>query len=930
MLKSNFLCLAFIIYFLSGIIYAQTTYTVTVNKNFPINTATQSGSGTYSAGSQVTLSATPASGYYFENWASYPGDIVITNPTYTFTVDKNIWWTANFHANPGTLRIQTYSYPTEGGTITDYGTDRFPIGTALTFTATPASGYVFMFWGDNNHNWMAGSGNPTYSYTPSSGDQKFYAHFNTKPTYTLTTLSDPPDAGTITGGGEYAPSAYATITATPALGLYTFTNFTFSTPNGGPYTSPYDNLSINVIDNITVTAHFTPVDPNKRTITITSNPEEGGTTTGSGLHTFLTDVLVTATPAVGYSFLNWTENGNVVSTSANYSFALNDNRNLTANFVITNYTVTTSSNPSAGGTITQSGSGTYSSGSSVTLTAAPASGYTFTNWTENGTAVSTEANYTFTINSNRTLTANFTLQPTQFTVTTSANPTEGGTVSGGGTYNLGTDITLTATPASGYTFTNWTENGNEVWTNANYSFAVNTNRNLIANFVLTNYTLTTESNPAAGGTVTQSGSGTYSSGSSVTLTAAPASGYTFTNWTENGTVASTEANYIFTINNNRILTANFTSSVTNYTITSTTNPTAGGTVTQSGSGTYSSGSSVTLTATPASGYTFTNWTENSTAVSTEANYTFTVSSNRTLTANFTLSASQFVVTTTSNPTGDGTTSQSGSGTYNSGSSVTLTATPASGYTFTNWTENGTLVSTQANYTFTITSNKTLTANFTTSSSQFTVTAISSSVGEGTTAQNGSGTYNYGSAVTVSAVSQSGYTFSNWMEDDVVVSRDSNYTFSVTKDIALKANFAANNVGWFISGKNIFFNTGNVAIGTSNFETNYKLKVNGTIKAKEINVTVENFPDYVFEDNYSLKTIEQVESYIRENKHLPEIPSAQEIEENGLSIGEMQAKLLQKIEELTLHLIDQNKKIDQLSKRITKLEKQNTNEVKQRK
>jgi len=146
---------------------------------------------------------------------------------------------------------------------------------------------------------------------------------------------------------------------------------------------------------------------------------------------------------------------------------------------------------------------------------------------------------------------------TTYAVTLSSNPLAGGTTTGSGTYNAGSSVTITATPNSGYIFTNWTESGVIRSTNTNYQFAIIGNRVLVANFVSALlYTVTLSSNPLAGGTTI--GGGTYNLGSSVTVTATPNTGYTFTNWTENGNVVSTATNYQFTLSGNRTLAANFT------------------------------------------------------------------------------------------------------------------------------------------------------------------------------------------------------------------------------------------------------------------------------------------------------------------------------------------------------------------------------------
>jgi hypothetical protein len=111
-------------------------------------------------------------------------------------------------------------------------------------------------------------------------------------------------------------------------------------------------------------------------------------------------------------------------------------------------------------------------------------------------------------------------------------------------------------------------------------------------------------------------------------------------------------------------------------------------------------------------------------------------------------------------------------------------------------------------------------------------------------------------------------------------------------------------------------SGNVGIGTTNPAN--KLDVNGIIRAKEVKVE-SNWSDFVFEDNYNLPSLNHVESYIKENKHLPDVPSAKQVEEEGLSMSQMMAKQMQKIEELTLYVIEQNK---QLSNQNKKLESQN--------
>ncbi len=117
---------------------------------------------------------------------------------------------------------------------------------------------------------------------------------------------------------------------------------------------------------------------------------------------------------------------------------------------------------------------------------------------------------------------------------------------------------------------------------------------------------------------------------------------------------------------------------------------------------------------------------------------------------------------------------------------------------------------------------------------------------------------------------------------------------------------------------ILASNGNVGIGTLNPQS--FLAVNGTITAKEVVVTLSGWSDFVFDENYQLPSLEEVERQLKEKKHLPDIPSEQEVLASGVNLGAMQAKLLQKIEELTLYVIELKKENQRLQQQFAKLEK----------
>ncbi|MAU15624.1 MAG: hypothetical protein CMH48_09930 [Muricauda sp.] len=108
-------------------------------------------------------------------------------------------------------------------------------------------------------------------------------------------------------------------------------------------------------------------------------------------------------------------------------------------------------------------------------------------------------------------------------------------------------------------------------------------------------------------------------------------------------------------------------------------------------------------------------------------------------------------------------------------------------------------------------------------------------------------------------------------------------------------------------------SGEVAIGRSTVPSGYKLAVEGHVRAREMRVDQDTWPDYVFEKNYRLPSLEEIKKHIEEKGHLPNIPSAEEIQANGLELGEMNKRLLEKIEELTLYILQQEERIKILEK-----------------
>ncbi len=480
-------------------------------------------------------------------------------------------------------------------------------------------------------------------------------------------------------------------------------------------------------------------------------------------------------------------------------------------FSPTTYTITATANPSNGGTIT--GQGDYFESETCTLTATANSGYTFVNWTENGTQVSTNPYYTFTVTGNRSMVANFQAQQQQHTINVSANPTNGGSVSIAGEVSYGFENGFegwTSIDADGDGF-NWmlgsvlmtgyiinAHNGEDMVCSQSYDIdegALTPDNYLVSPLIELGGSITfwacaqdpeyaAEHFGVAVSTTNNTNASAFTTISEWTISAKN---------TGNGlgncktrSLNGRETTWIpYTVDlsayngQGYVAIRHFGCNDQFYlNVDDVTIHTIGG-------NTYYQGQTCTVHATANNGYTFVNWTENGTQVSTNANYTFTVTGNRNLVAHFQQQQQQYTISVSANPSNGG--SVSGGGTFNQGASCTVHATANSGYTFVNWTENGTQVSTNANYAFTVTGNRNLIAHFQQQQQQYTISVSANPSNGGSV--SGGGTFNQGTSCTVHATANSGYTFVNWTENGTQVSTNANYSFTVTGNRNLVANFA---------------------------------------------------------------------------------------------------------------------------------------------
>jgi len=469
------------------------------------------------------------------------------------------------------------------------------------------------------------------------------------------------------------------------------------------------------------------------------------------------------------------------------------------------YTINTASAPANGGGITRSADGpSYAAGEQVTLVAEPASGYTFAGWA--GASTETNPAVTLTMNSNQPLIAMF--RPATATLATTAYPPDGGTIN---REVNGTQVTVTATPQEGHTFSNW--EGASTSTNPSVTVTVDEGKTLVAIFKPNTYTLTVNSSPAAGGWVfvnntASTGTKAYDVWTVLNVMAQAEDGYNFTGWTLNGVAGTTNPTMNITINNsNQTLTANFVEKdkpVTppNAMYTLTVNAGAGGSVTPSTPQTnIKAGTQINISATANSGFAFNSWTisGNGTIADTNrANTSVTVNGNVTVTANFkhaggTQPDGTYTLTLNRGSLEGGkvfvNNVESTVPTYHKADTqVVVRAEAAVGYRFTGWT--GAMNNANATMTVNMRMDVTLTANFEYIGA-YTLTVNRNPVAGGTVFVNdvesaGVTSHSSGASVSVRAVANTGYGFTEW--SGALASKSITVTLTMNRNLELNANF----------------------------------------------------------------------------------------------------------------------------------------------
>jgi hypothetical protein len=686
------------------------------------------GTASYLPATAVTLTATADSGSHFVSWTgcdSSSGD----SCTVTMNGSRNV--TATFILNTANGVCGTAN----GGVF-----DTPPVDN-LCDVGTPSS--------------LSGAGPWTWTCPGWGGGTNASCSANIK-TYAVGFAAGANGSlsGIASQSVKYGSNA-AAVTAVPAP-RYHFVNWT------GSLTSTANPLTIvGVTSAINVTANFA-----LDRFTLDFATDGHGLVIGGASQTVdsgAAAATVTAVPIVGYHFVNWTEGGTIVGTDPALAITnVSAPHTYTANFAANTYEVTFT--PGTNGTLNGAVSQTIPHGGSITtVTAVPATRYHFVNWTEGSTVVSSSAALTRSnITATHAYTANFAIDTFTVTFATGGNGTVSGTTSQ--TVSVGANAAaVTALPATGYHFVNWTEGASVVSTEPTLSITnVTAPHNYRANFVVNALEVSFAS--GGNGTLTGTASQTVSYGGSTSVvTAVPAADYHFVNWTEGTKVISSNAALVV---NNVIAPHSYKANFAINTVTITFTSAGNGTLTGSATQEVNVGAGTTpVTAVPATGYHFVSWTEGTTVVGNSVTLSLAaVTAAHRYTANFAINS----YTVDFSSSGNGTLSGSVSQSINHGSNATtVTAVPANHYHFVNWSEGATVLGTDAALSA---SNITATHNYMANFAIDTYPVTFASGGNGTINGETSQTVAHGaSAATVTAVPAVGYTFVNWKEGGNVVS-----------------------------------------------------------------------------------------------------------------------------------------------------------------
>lgn len=293
-------------------------------------------------------------------------------------------------------------------------------------------------------------------------------------------------------------------------------------------------------------------------ITAETDPTTGGVVTGIGEYLEGESCTLQISANDGYIYEGLYENGQLVTCDTIFTLVADDDHHFVAKFSIkiNHYQITADISPNEAGTIT--GLGVYQEGTMCSLQISANDGYAFIALKENETVVSEETTYSFIVDSDRHFVAEFYKLEYYYDITAEIYPENAGIITGTGIYKEGDACSLDIAANEGYRFVALKENNEIVSEETTYSFIVDSERHFVAEFTLQEYEVELSATPEEGGTVTGTGSGTYTFGTTIYAIANPNENYIFLKWTDqDGNVLTTNHQYVFEVAQDVHYVANF-------------------------------------------------------------------------------------------------------------------------------------------------------------------------------------------------------------------------------------------------------------------------------------------------------------------------------------------------------------------------------------
>ncbi|MEP6764848.1 MAG: hypothetical protein ABJB66_11080 [Gemmatimonadaceae bacterium] len=627
-----------------------------------------SGGMTGNCGRTVTVQGTPNTNFGFTNFTEGATILSVSSP-YTFVLNASRSIVANFLASECTLTLNAVN----GGSISVVnGSAAGPCGRSITVQAIPDAFSTFSAWSD------ASTVNPRTLTINTS--QTLSATFATQQC-TLTLSAGAGGIATVGSGGATGNCGrLVTIQASGNSG-YAFSSFTES----GAFVSSSNPLTFTLNANRTIIANFFA---SQCTLTLNGSANGAISVVAGGVSGICgRAITVTATPNSTYSFGTWSDG----TTINPYTFVISNDKTLAASFVSSQCSLLV--NASIGGTIAiTNGTAGGACGRQVSVQATPDKNYVFVNFTENGALVSLSNPFSTLMAGNRTLVANFAIAQCSLFF---HSVVPGGTATvtnGSDTGNCGRSVTVKAVANANYEFNSWSDGSRD----NPHTLELSTDVELEPLFTAVQCKLTL--NQVTGGTAAIStGTATGECGRRVTIIATPANNWAFASWS-NGTTFNPQT---LVLNSDVTLSPSFAA----LQCTLTLNTVVGGTVSiTSGSTLGDCGRTITLQASPNAYYAFSAWSNGTTTNP----YSVTLNSDLTLSATFVV---QQCMLSLSAGAGGVVTIASGTATGDCGRTISVQATPNAKFSFLNWTENGSELSTTALYLFTLNRNMSVSANF---------------------------------------------------------------------------------------------------------------------------------------------------------------------------------------------------------------------------